>query len=110
MAFAIFAEHVTDDYKRTVIYLTFSLIKNNPDIMPKTIYWKLGKYIKEKKHIDWALSCLSTNIFSAAIKWIDDDQAAHYKIKNCQPFDRYIAGLVEDNPALLKFKTCRNRK
>ena len=110
MAFALFAEHVTEQYKRTVIYLVYGLVKNNPDITTRTVYWLLGKYVKDRKHIDWALSSLSSNVFDSVNRWVDEKQASHYKIKSNIDFQNYIANLLGKNPDFKHFKLGKQKR
>lgn len=103
MAFAIFPEHTTDEYKRTLLCITYRLIVNNPDVTVKTAYWILGRYFDNKAHIDWALKCLSTNIFKCVTRWLDENKVSHYKIKDHSGFNEWFQLQMDCNPQLKSF-------
>lgn len=103
MAFSILSDHTTDEYKRTLLCVTYRMIMSNPEVTPKTAYWILGRYYANKAHIDWALKCLSTNVFSAVTRWVDEKQTSHYKVKANRNFDEWFKLQVDCNPELKSF-------
>lgn len=110
MAFSIFTDNVTDDYKRTVLCLVYRAVLKNPDITTRTIHWILGKYINDKQHIDWALNCLSTNVFACVRRWTDEKKTVHYKTVPNSDFDSWFSGLTSSNPELLRFNVRKGNK